>query len=350
MDLQITGHNIEVLPTVRAYLDKKLAKLGRHLPSLDVVKVDLTEQKTKSQAQHFRAQITLEVNGTLLRAEEQAENVLVAIDQVVPALDRQIERYKGKLYKKSKASIAARAPAVEALVEEGLQEPRIVRTKRFPVKMMTPEEAVDQMELLGHDFFLVCEFFHEGNEPALPAQRRQLQRYRACDGVDMTRVIGLTGGMGSGKSTVSHLLSELGAVVIDADKVGHEAYQNGTKTWHDLVNAFGRQIVATDGSIDRKKLGAIVFGSPEQLERLNRIVHPRMFEMMKERIEQLRKQSVSVVVLDAAILFEANWTPLVDEVWVVVASEEVVVARAIARTRPARRANPFSPALSDARR
>lgn len=148
----------------------------------------------------------------------------------------------------------------------------------------------------------------------------------------MTRVIGLTGGMGSGKSTVSHLLSELGAVVIDADKVGHEAYQKGTKTWHDLANAFGRQIVATDGSIDRKKLGAIVFGSPEQLERLNRIVHPRMFEMMKERIDQLRKQGASVVVLDAAILFEANWTPLVDEVWVVVASEEAVVARAIART------------------
>jgi putative sigma-54 modulation protein len=154
MDLQITGHNIEVLPTVRAYLDKKLAKLGRHLPSLDVVKVDLTEQKTKSQAQHFRAQITLEVNGTLLRAEEQAENMLIAIDQVVPALDRQIERYKGKLYKKSKASMAARAPAVEAAVEEGVEEPRIVRTKRFAVKMMTPEEAVDQMELLGHDFFL----------------------------------------------------------------------------------------------------------------------------------------------------------------------------------------------------
>lgn len=138
--------------------------------------------------------------------------------------------------------------------------------------------------------------------------------------------------MGSGKSTVSHLLSELGAVVIDADKVGHEAYQNGTKTWHSLVNAFGQQIVAPDGSIDRKNLGAIVFGSPEQLERLNHIVHPRMFDMMKERIDQLRKQDLPVVVLDAAILFEANWTPLVDEVWVVVASEEAVVARAKART------------------
>jgi len=148
----------------------------------------------------------------------------------------------------------------------------------------------------------------------------------------MTRVIGLTGGMGSGKSTVSQLLAEFGAVIIDADKVGHEAYQPNTKTWQELVATFGQQIVAQDGTIDRKKLGAIVFGSPEQLTRLNSIVHPRMFEMMKERIEQYRRQGVKVVVLDAAILFEANWTPLVDTIWVVVASELVVITRAKART------------------
>ena len=148
----------------------------------------------------------------------------------------------------------------------------------------------------------------------------------------MTRVVGLTGGMGSGKSTVSQIMAELGAVIIDADKVGHEAYQANTKTWQDVVAAFGKQVVAQDGSIDRKKLGAIVFGNPEQLERLNRVVHPRMFEMMKESIEQHRRQGIKVVVLDAAILFEANWTPLVDMIWVVIASEPVVVARAVART------------------
>jgi dephospho-CoA kinase len=148
----------------------------------------------------------------------------------------------------------------------------------------------------------------------------------------MTQVIGLTGGMGSGKSTVSQILAEFGAAIIDADKVGHEAYQSNTKTWQELVAAFSQQIVAPDGAIDRKKLGAIVFGSPEQLERLNHIVHPRMFEMMRERIEQYRRQGVKVVVLDAAILFEANWTPLVDTIWVVVASESVVITRAKART------------------
>lgn len=148
----------------------------------------------------------------------------------------------------------------------------------------------------------------------------------------MTVVIGLTGGMGSGKSTVSQILKEFGAVIIDADTIGHEAYQPNTKTWQELINTFGRQIIAEDDNIDRKKLGALVFGNPEQLEQLNRIVHPRMFEMMFERIESYRRQNMKVVVLDAAILFEAKWTPLVDIIWVVIASESVVIERAKART------------------
>lgn len=146
------------------------------------------------------------------------------------------------------------------------------------------------------------------------------------------KVIGLTGGIGSGKSTVSRILAELGAVVMDADKVGHQAYQPGTETWKDVVAAFGKEVVAADGSIDRRKLGAIVFGDPEALKRLNQIVHPRMYDMMAEQIEEYRQQGVNVVVLDAAILIEANWTPLVDEVWVTVASEPTVVRRVRERT------------------
>lgn len=146
------------------------------------------------------------------------------------------------------------------------------------------------------------------------------------------KVIGLTGGIGSGKSTVSRHLGEMGAVLIDADKVGHEAYQPGTETWKELVAAFGEEIITHDRTIDRKKLGAIVFAAPEELARLNRIVHPRMFNMMKDRIEEYRKQGVEVVVMEAAILFEANWTPLVDEVWVTVASESTVVQRTRERT------------------
>ncbi|HEY41704.1 MAG TPA: dephospho-CoA kinase [Dehalococcoidia bacterium] len=146
------------------------------------------------------------------------------------------------------------------------------------------------------------------------------------------KVIGLTGGIGSGKSTVSRMLAELGAVVLDADKVGHEAYQPGTKVWNEVVAAFGQEVVAADGSVDRKKLGAIVFGDPAALERLNGIMHPRMHEMMADRIEEYRRQGVKVVVLEAAILLEAGWTPLVDEVWLTVASESAVVQRAKERT------------------
>ncbi len=146
------------------------------------------------------------------------------------------------------------------------------------------------------------------------------------------KVIGLTGGIGSGKSTVSKLVEEMGAVILDADKVGHEAYTPDSETWREVVAAFGDEIVAEDRSIDRRKLGAIVFADPAALERLNGIMHPRMFDMMKARLDEHRRQGTKIVVLEAAILIEAKWTPLVDEVWVTVASEPVVVERVRERT------------------
>ena len=148
----------------------------------------------------------------------------------------------------------------------------------------------------------------------------------------MTRVIGLTGGIGSGKSTVSRYLSELGAAIIDADKLGHEVYLPNTESWRDLVKTFGKEILTPADKIDRKKLATIVFNNPEKLQQLNAIVHPRMFEIAKQRIEDNRRQGTKVVILDAPILFEANWTPLVEAVWVVVANEANVVKRAVARS------------------
>ena len=148
----------------------------------------------------------------------------------------------------------------------------------------------------------------------------------------MTRVIGLTGGIGSGKSTVSRYLSELGAAIIDADKLGHEVYLPNTESWRDLVKTFGKEILTPADKIDRKKLGTIVFNNPEKLQQLNAIVHPRMFEIAKQRIEDNRRKGTQVVILDAPILFETNWTPLVEEVWVVVANEANVIKRAVARS------------------
>ena len=140
-------------------------------------------------------------------------------------------------------------------------------------------------------------------------------------------VIGLTGGILSGKSTISQMLAEKGAVIIDADKIGHEAYKPHTKTWQELVDAFGKRILKENMEIDRKKLGEVVFNDTRALAQLNKIVHPEMHSMMKEEIERLRSEGVGVVVLEAAVLIEANWTDLVDEVWVAVAPEEVAVKR-----------------------
>ena len=141
------------------------------------------------------------------------------------------------------------------------------------------------------------------------------------------KVIGLTGGIGSGKSTVSQFLAELGAVLLDADKIGHEAFMPDTGAWRDVVAAFGREILAPGGEVDRQKLAEIVFRDPEALTRLNQIMHPRMYQMAEERIEECRRQGADVVVLEAALLIEANWTPLVDEVWVTVAPESAVLER-----------------------
>ena len=141
------------------------------------------------------------------------------------------------------------------------------------------------------------------------------------------KIIGLTGGIGSGKSMVAGFLVELGAVIIDADKVGHEAFKPGTEAWRDVVAAFGQGVVKPDGEIDRSKLGSMVFGDEESLVRLNQIMQPRIYDMVVARLEQYRQQGIAVVVVDAPLLIEAGWVPLVDEVWVIVTSEDTVLSR-----------------------
>ncbi|GBD10947.1 Dephospho-CoA kinase [bacterium HR23] len=151
-------------------------------------------------------------------------------------------------------------------------------------------------------------------------------------------VIGVTGGIGTGKSTVTSILRELGAVVIDADKIGHEAYRPGTQAWQEVVEAFGKDILLPSGEVDRKRLGALVFNDPQALARLNAIMHPKMYTMAQERIQQAKAQGHRVIVLEAAVLLEAGWDPLVDEIWVVTAPEEVAVQRVQARSGLSREA------------
>ena len=141
-------------------------------------------------------------------------------------------------------------------------------------------------------------------------------------------VIGLTGGIGTGKSEVARILEEIGAYIIDADRLGHSAYLPHSEIWEEVVKEFGDGVLLPDEEIDRKKLGSIVFNDPVQLAKLNEIMHPRMGQMVANIIEGL---DAEVVVVEAALLLEAGWDALVDEVWCTGASEDVVIDRLKAR-------------------
>ena len=142
--------------------------------------------------------------------------------------------------------------------------------------------------------------------------------------------VGLTGGIGSGKSTVAQILSgsEFGAPILDADKVAHTTYAPGGPAYDAVIAAFGAQVLAPDRTIDRKKLGAVVFGNPEQLNKLTSIVWPATFDGIRRSVAELRARGAKLpIIVEAAILIEANWQPLFDEIWLVRAPREQVVAR-----------------------
>lgn len=140
-------------------------------------------------------------------------------------------------------------------------------------------------------------------------------------------VIGLTGGIGTGKSTVSRILKGLGATIIDATLVGHEVYQPGTPTWEAVSRTFGPEILLPGNQVDRKKLGDIVFNDSSALAQLNAIMRPAMGAVIRERLQGALDRGDAVAVLDSATLIEAGWTTLVDEVWMTAASKERVSQR-----------------------
>ena len=145
-------------------------------------------------------------------------------------------------------------------------------------------------------------------------------------------IIGLTGGIASGKSTVASTLETWGAYVIDADKLGHNAYISGTQAFTDVVTAFGDDIIGADGEVDRRSLGGKVFGNPERLKKLTDIVWPAIMRTAEQEIASAKAENLNrVVVLEAAVLIEADWLSLVDQVWVTVVEPSVAIERASAR-------------------
>ncbi|XP_056222192.1 bifunctional coenzyme A synthase [Seriola aureovittata] len=140
-------------------------------------------------------------------------------------------------------------------------------------------------------------------------------------------VIGLTGGSGSGKSSIAKQLEALGAVRIDCDKLGHEVYQPGTAAYHRVVEEFGSDILNEDNTINRRALGKKVFGDQERLKALTNIVWPEIALLVKNTIRQSGEEGKQVCVVDAAVLLEAGWTDMVHEVWVTVIPEDEAVSR-----------------------
>jgi len=158
MTLKITGKNIDINNELRTLIQKRLDKLAAFLPSPTEGKAEIRYEPTKAAEKRYTVQITVNSRGLILRAEDRAENIRTAIDSVAESMSRQVKRFKEKRNKKGREGSPVRQtktalPAEQVVETEGMPE-EIIRVKRFPLKPMAVAEALDQLELLGHDFFL----------------------------------------------------------------------------------------------------------------------------------------------------------------------------------------------------
>lgn len=147
----------------------------------------------------------------------------------------------------------------------------------------------------------------------------------------MALKIGLTGGIASGKSTISTLLTELGIVVIDADQIAREVVDVGGEAYFRIIEKFGNGILQHDGTIDRTKLGSIIFHNEQSRNTLNKIVHPAVRERMNEKTSEYIVRGEETVVLDIPLLFESNLSYMVDRTILVYVNTDVQLQRLMAR-------------------
>ncbi len=164
MEVTIRGRNVEITPRLQEYVEKKVGKLDRYLPQITEAHMELGVEKTKSAQDRQVAQLTIRSKGTILRAEERNHDLFTAIDAVMDKMYHRVARFKGKRQDRSRSG-GEEAPIGEAAAGETLDEMpvqlapeemtgRIVRTKRFRIVSINPDEAIEQMELLGHDFYI----------------------------------------------------------------------------------------------------------------------------------------------------------------------------------------------------
>lgn len=146
------------------------------------------------------------------------------------------------------------------------------------------------------------------------------------------KLIGLTGGISSGKSTVMETLANEGAIILDADKIAHRCMEKGSAAWQDIIAEFGQNILNDDGSINRGKLGKIVFADSKRRQRLNEITHPRVFEQIKRELKNIEQTNPqAAVIIEIPLLYESNRQDMFDEVWVVWVDRETQIQRLMSR-------------------
>ena len=143
--------------------------------------------------------------------------------------------------------------------------------------------------------------------------------------------MGLTGGIGAGKSTAAEMLRNLGAYVVHADQLGHETYSKGGEARRGVLERFGNKILGDDGEIDRARLGRIVFGDKNERLALEGIVWPEIRKLTSTRLAEAEAAGAGVAVVEAAVLLEAGWDDLFDQVWTVETPTEVAKSRLMAR-------------------
>jgi putative sigma-54 modulation protein len=181
MELLVHGRNIEITDWVREYVEKKVGKLERYLAQAREARAELTHSPTRAAEDRYTAQITVWAGGQILRAEESTSDIFASIDATVDKMYRQLTRFKGRRYgDRRRAAAAAKmeaemaATAAEVAIAEEETTPPIVRRKQFVVQPMSEEEAVEQMELLNHDFYV---FFNPDTKSVNVIYRRRDENY-----------------------------------------------------------------------------------------------------------------------------------------------------------------------------
>ena len=175
MQVSITGKNLVVTNSLREYVEKKINRLDRYLPNIIDAKVDLAVENTRAAKDRQIAQVTLRTKQNILRAEEASPDMFASIDAVLEKIQRQVDRYKGKRWnRRSGGEPAEMTLFIEEEEEAEEDRPDISRVKRFPMLPMDEEEAVEQMELLGHDFYV---FFNANENEVNVVYRRRFGDY-----------------------------------------------------------------------------------------------------------------------------------------------------------------------------